>query len=69
MERRAGAVLIDRSTEPVGLTEAGLRVLPFARRAIAAVEESFAPAAVGHGVLRIGFTGTPWPMRRAHEHS
>lgn len=66
LERELGVVLIDRTPRRVALTAAGARLVPYARAAVAAVEDV---AAAAHdirglvvGSLRVAVvTGLAWP--------
>lgn len=66
LERELGVALIDRSARRVALTPAGQRLLPYARAAIAAVEEVTGAAndirGLVTGSLRVAtVTGLIWP--------
>ncbi|GAA2101741.1 LysR family transcriptional regulator [Streptomyces albiaxialis] len=69
LERELGVGLFDRSTRHVRLTDAGHRLLPHAREALAAAERVRATAAElaseQCGVMRIG-TGSGFGARLAH---
>lgn len=66
LERELGVVLIDRSARRVALTPSGEQLLPYARAAVAAVDDVRAAAdaisGLTTGVVRVGtVTGLAWP--------
>jgi DNA-binding transcriptional LysR family regulator len=75
LETGLGVRLLRRTTRDVTLTSAGNRVLPHARRALAAAADVVDEAAAGHDRLRIGYAWsamgrhtTPFQRRWAVEH-
>lgn len=75
LETALGVRLLRRTTREVALTAAGYRVLPHARRALAAAQDVVREAAAGHTRLRIGYAWsamgrytTPFQRRWAAEH-
>jgi DNA-binding transcriptional LysR family regulator len=75
LETGLGVRLLRRTTRNVTLTAAGNRVLPHARRALAAAADVVDEAAAGHDRLRIGYAWsamgrhtTPFQRRWAVEH-
>lgn len=75
LEAALGVRLLRRTTREVTLTAAGRRVLPQARRVLAAAEDVVREAAAGHSRLRIGYAWsamgrhtTPFQRRWAAEH-
>src|SRR5579862_574951 len=62
LERRLGVELFERTTRKVALTEAGERLLPHAKEALAALDsgvgELAAAARARRATLRVGLSGT-----------
>jgi DNA-binding transcriptional LysR family regulator len=75
LEAALGVKLLRRTTREVTLTAAGNRVLPHARRALAAAQDAVREAVAGHALLRIGYAWsamgrhtTPFQRRWRTEH-
>jgi DNA-binding transcriptional LysR family regulator len=75
LEAALGVRLLRRTTREITLTAAGSRVLPHARRTLAAAQDMVREAVAGHTVLRIGYAWsalgrhtTPFQRRWQTEH-